>query len=201
MSSDCEDHAGSNEGNGMSSPPTVEGTEASAESNSPSRRPNLAQDTERAADQTRKSKLHSKTKDKDWLGPLVLMLKGPGLKTVLLNQLLRRRKENQPASLVNIQRLIMQELGTVTTNFTAVTIGQKKGEKSFVLKGLGLDLIVQSQVIQSLAHMAVTRSRPVPLTITQIMAVRIHKDIVVAVAGLAPVPDQASCQALTQKMW
>ena len=66
VSSDCEDHAGSNEGNGMSSPPTVEGTEASAESNSPSRCPNLAQDTERAADQTRKSKSHSKTKDKDW---------------------------------------------------------------------------------------------------------------------------------------
>ena len=63
MSSDGEDHVGPNKGNGSRNPPTVEGTEASAESNGPFRHPNSAQDTERAVDQTHKSKSHSKDKD------------------------------------------------------------------------------------------------------------------------------------------
>ena len=64
MSSD--DHVGPNEGNGMSNPPTVEGTEASAESNGPLRHANSAQETEKAVDQTHKSKSHGKDKDGPW---------------------------------------------------------------------------------------------------------------------------------------
>ena len=123
------------------------------------------------------------------LGPLALMLKR--LKTFRLGQLARLQKYNQPASFVNTQRLKKPELSTVTVKLPAITAGQgKRGEKSFLLKGLGLDLTVQSQVIQCQARLAVTRSRHVPLTVTQIMAVTIligtHQDIiVVVVAGLA----------------
>ena len=206
LSSDGEDHVGPNEGNGMSNPPTVERTEASAESNGLLRRPNSAQDTERAVDQTHKSKSHSKINTKMGLGPLVLMLKEPGMKTVWLSQLAGIQKEKQPASLVNIQRSKRPELSTVTVKLTDITVGER-GEKSFTLKGLGLDLIVQSQVIQCQAYQVVTRSRPILLTITQRMAVTIlivdHQDImVVVVAGLAPVPGQVLCQAQTQnQMW
>ena len=102
----------------------------------------------------------------------------------------------------------MPELSTVTMKLTAITVGrEKRGKKSFILKGLGLDLIVQSQVTKCQTHLVVTRSRCVPLTVTQRMAVTIlivsHQDItVVGVAGLAPVRGRVPCQALTQnQMW
>ena len=59
MSSDGEDHAGPYEGNGMSNPRSVKGTEVSAESNGSLTRPNSAQGTERAVDQIHKSKSYS----------------------------------------------------------------------------------------------------------------------------------------------
>ena len=68
-------------------------------------------------------------------------------------------------------------------------------------------LTVQSQMIQCQTHLAVTRSRHVPLIMTQIMAVTIligdNQDIiVVVVAGPALVRGQVPCQALTQiQMW
>ena len=65
-----------------------------------------------------------KAKTKMGLDPLVLTLKGPGLKTVQLSQLARLQKEYQPASLVNIQRLKKPELSTV--KLTAIAVGQEK---------------------------------------------------------------------------
>ena len=70
------------------------------------------------------------------LGPLVLRLKERGMKTVRLIQLARIQKENQPVSLVNIQRLKTPELSTVTMKLTAITVGrEKRGTKNFTLKG------------------------------------------------------------------
>ena len=181
----------------------MDGTEASAESSGPLKCPNSAQDTERAVNQTHKSKSHSKTKDTD--GPWST---SPHVERTRYEnssaQSAGKASKRKSASLINIQRLKKPELNTVTMKLTSITVRrEKRREKSFTLKGLGLDLIVQSQVIQCQAHLAVTRSRHVPLTITHRMAVTIlivnHQDIIVVVAaGLAPVQGQVPCQTLTQ---
>ena len=89
------------------------------------------------------------------------------MKTVRLSQLARLQEGNQLASLVNIPR--PKKARTEHSDNEAHSHNcrpRNRGEKSFTLKGQGLDLTVQSQVIQRQTHLAVTRSGHVPLTIT-----------------------------------